>query len=168
MTNITLVVFAYFFYAFTFSYYTLRTSDFYLYVYFSIFKLLYTLLSSYIKSIPTIQTVLVFFFCTFVYILLFNLIGMIPYSYALHIHIFSTLCISYVLLTFIVSIGVCLYSDFFLDIVNPAGVPFLIVPLLIAIELISYISRVLSISLRLFANIFAGHILIHVFYNAAS
>merc|ERR1712018_263244 len=93
-----------------------------------------------------------YYLITFLVILNCNLMGMFPYSFALTSHFSITLFLS------------LKYKNiFFFSIFYPSGVPPLMLFLLIPIELISFSSRVLSLAIRLFANIMAGHILMKIF-----
>jgi ATP synthase subunit 6 len=103
-----------------------------------------------------------FIFSLFVFILIANLIGLIPYS--------STVT-SYLIVTFAMAImvllGVNIIAGRFHGVVYfghflPAGCPFALYPLIIPIEFISYVFRVVSLSVRLFANMMAGHTLLAV------
>ncbi len=102
-------------------------------------------------------------FSIFMFVLVGNMIGMIPYSFTFTSHIIVT----FVLAAF-VFIGVTILAfvkhglKFFSFFVIP-GLPFYMLPLLIPIEVISYLSRPVSLSVRLFANMLAGHTLLKVF-----
>ena len=104
-----------------------------------------------------------FIFTLFLFILLGNILGMFPYSFTWTSHIIVTFAIS-----FIIFIGVTLIAIFkhglvkFLGFFAPAGVPKAMLILLIPIEVISYLSRPISLSVRLFANMMAGHTLLKV------
>ena len=104
-----------------------------------------------------------FVFTIFMFVLIGNMVGMIPYSFTFTSHIIVT----YVLAT-VVFIGVTVLAfmkhglRFFSYFVIP-GLPWYMLPLLIPIEVISYLSRPISLSVRLFANMLAGHTLLKVF-----
>ncbi len=104
-----------------------------------------------------------FVFSLFLFILLGNLIGMVPYSFTWTSHIIVTFAIS-----FFIFIAVTLIAIFrhglvkFLKFFAPDGVPKPMLILLIPIEIISYLSRPISLSVRLFANMMAGHTLLKV------
>jgi F-type H+-transporting ATPase subunit a len=102
-------------------------------------------------------------FTIFSFILLGNLIGLFPYFFAFTSHIAVTL--SMALFVFLFSTGVGLYTHGFrfFKFFVPAGVPGWLLPLLVPIEIISYLSRPVSLSVRLFANMTAGHVMWEVF-----
>ncbi len=104
-----------------------------------------------------------FVFTLFLFILLGNLLGMLPYSFTWTSHIIVTFTIS-----FFIFIGVTVIAIYkhgilkFLSFFAPSGVPKPMLILLIPIEVISYLSRPISLSVRLFANMMAGHTLLKV------
>jgi F-type H+-transporting ATPase subunit a len=101
-------------------------------------------------------------FCMFIFVFLSNLLGMLPYSIAATSHLIVTLFFS---LAFFIGnnlIGVCYHTVEYFVLFLPEGVPVLIIPILILIEYVSYISRIFSLAIRLFANMMAGHILLKI------
>ena len=90
------------------------------------------------------------------------MIGMFPYSATITSHLILTLYFS--LAFFIGSnfIGFCFHKQGFFILFLPEGVPLIIIPFLIIIEYISYISRIFSLAIRLFANMLSGHILLKI------
>jgi F-type H+-transporting ATPase subunit a len=102
-------------------------------------------------------------FTIFSFILLGNLIGLFPYFFAFTSHIAVTLTLA--LFVFIFSTGVGFYTHGFrfFKFFVPEGVPAWLLPLLVPIEIISYLSRPVSLSVRLFANMTAGHVMWEVF-----
>ncbi len=104
-----------------------------------------------------------FVFTLFLFILIGNLLGMFPYSFTWTSHIIVTFAIS-----FFIFIGVTLIAIYkhglieFLKFFSPSGVPKPMLLLLVPIEIISYLSRPISLSVRLFANMMAGHTLLKV------
>jgi F-type H+-transporting ATPase subunit a len=102
-------------------------------------------------------------FTIFAFILLGNLIGLFPYFFAFTSHIAVTLTLA--LFVFIFSTGVGFYTHGFrfFKFFVPEGVPGWLLPLLVPIEIISYLSRPVSLSVRLFANMTAGHVMWEVF-----
>ena len=104
-----------------------------------------------------------FVFTLFFFILIGNLIGMLPFIFTWTSHIIVTFAISFFI--FLGVTGIAIYKHGiikFLAFFAPAGVPKLMLILLIPIEIISYISRPISLSVRLFANMMAGHTLLKV------
>ncbi len=104
-----------------------------------------------------------FIFTLFFFILLGNTLGLLPYAFTFtsHIAITIALAVVVVVLTTIVALmrhGLHFFSYFF-----PTGAPVALAPLIIPIEVISYLSRIVSLSVRLFANMVAGHVMLKVF-----
>lgn len=98
----------------------------------------------------------------FSFLLLSNLIGMIPFNFAITSHLSLTFLLSFTV--WYTTVSLCFYyqSLEFLEHFLIKGIPNWLVPILLIIELLSYCIRAISLSLRLFANIFSGHILLHV------
>jgi F-type H+-transporting ATPase subunit a len=104
-----------------------------------------------------------FIFTLFAFILLGNLIGEWPYAFTFTSHIAVTgfMALFVVVMTTIVGLafhGLRFFSYFF-----PPGAPVALAPLLVPIEIMSYLSRLISLSVRLFANMVAGHVMLEVF-----
>ena len=130
----------------------------------NVFNEVYLFVQSTIKQ--TINLNKYFFILIFFFLLLFifinNIIGMFPYSLTITSHLIITLYISIGVFACINIIGVMLHKENFFILFLPEGVPVVIIPFLIVIEYISYFSRVFSLSIRLFANMLAGHILLKI------
>lgn len=103
-----------------------------------------------------------FILSLFFFILISNLLGMIPYSFTPTSHIVVTMGFSVAILIGVTIIGLQKHSTKFFSLFLPAGIPVALIPLLTSIELISYLARALSLGIRLFANIVAGHCLLHI------
>jgi len=104
-----------------------------------------------------------FIFTLFMFILLGNLIGMMPYSFTWTSHIIVTFAISFFIFIAVTLIAIAKHGLInFLKFFAPSGVPKPMLILLIPIEVISYLSRPISLSVRLFANMMAGHTLLKV------
>src|SRR6202521_1606313 len=103
-----------------------------------------------------------FIYSLFFFILISNLIGNIPYSYAITTSVIVTIGLSFTILTGVTIIGLYLHKLHFFSYFVPSGTPLALVPLLVLIELISYIARAGSLGIRLFANIVAGHTLLKI------
>jgi F-type H+-transporting ATPase subunit a len=101
-------------------------------------------------------------YTTFLFLCVSNLLGMLPYSMTVTSHLILTLFFS--LAFFIGSnvIGICYNKELFFSLFLPEGVPFIIIPFLILIEYVSYICRIFSLAVRLFANMLSGHILLKI------
>ena len=104
-----------------------------------------------------------FIFSLFMFILLGNLLGMLPYSFTWTSHIIVTFSISFFIFIAVTMIAIAKHGLLkFLKFFAPAGVPKAMLILLVPIEVISYLSRPISLSVRLFANMMAGHTLLKV------
>jgi F-type H+-transporting ATPase subunit a len=103
-----------------------------------------------------------FIFTLFMFILLGNLLGMIPYSFAFTSHIIVTFALAITVFIGVTVLAVAKHGLHFFSFFVPPGAPVAMWPLLIPIEVISYLSRPVSLSVRLFANILAGHTLLKV------
>jgi F-type H+-transporting ATPase subunit a len=102
-------------------------------------------------------------FTIFSFILLGNLIGLFPYFFAFTSHITVTLTLALFVFLFSTGVGFYTHGLRFFKFFVPGGVPGWLLPLLVPIEIISYLSRPVSLSVRLFANITAGHVMWEVF-----
>lgn len=103
-----------------------------------------------------------FIYSTFIFILVANLIGNVPYSYALTSSIIVSIGTSFTMVVGVTILGLSIHKLHFFSFFIPAGTPLALVPLLVLIELISYIARAFSLGIRLFANITAGHTLMKI------
>jgi F-type H+-transporting ATPase subunit a len=104
-----------------------------------------------------------FIFTLFMFILFCNLIGMVPFTFTVTSHIIVTFVMAAVVFLGVTVIGFVRHGVGFLKLFVPAGVPIFLLPLLIVIELLSYLTRPISLSVRLFANMMAGHTMLKVF-----
>jgi len=102
-------------------------------------------------------------FTLFSFILVLNMFGMIPGLFAVTSHIVVTVFLAFVVFLTVVIYGFWHNGFRFLKLFVPSGVPVYILPLIVAIEVMSFFSRPISHSVRLFANILAGHITLKVF-----
>ena len=103
-----------------------------------------------------------FIFTIFMFVLFGNFIGMLPYSFTFTSHIAVTLTMALVIFVMVTVIAYAKHGLHFFSFFLPAGVPIILAPLMISIEVISYFTRPLSLSIRLFANMMAGHTLLKV------
>ncbi len=103
-----------------------------------------------------------FVYTLFVFILINNLIGMVPYSFASTSHFILTFSLSFTIVLGATILGFQKHGLKFFSILVPAGCPLALLPLLVLIEFISYISRNISLGLRLGANIMSGHMLLSI------
>jgi F-type H+-transporting ATPase subunit a len=99
----------------------------------------------------------------FVFILFCNVLGLVPYSFTPTSHIIVTFAMAAVVFVGVTIIGFARHGVHFLSLFVPKGVPFVLLLLLVPIEIISYFVRPFSLSIRLFANMLAGHTMLKVF-----
>jgi F-type H+-transporting ATPase subunit a len=102
-------------------------------------------------------------FTLFMFILFTNVIGLIPYAFAITSQIIVTAALAGLVFVVVIVYGVVRHGMHFFDMFIPRGVPLYILPMIVCIEIISFLSRPLSHSVRLFANILGGHITLKVF-----
>jgi F-type H+-transporting ATPase subunit a len=103
-----------------------------------------------------------FIYALFIFILINNLIGMIPYSFASTSHFIFTFGLSFTVVLGATILGFQKHGLEFFSLLVPAGCPLALLPLLVLIEFISYLSRNVSLGLRLGANILSGHMLLNI------
>jgi len=104
-----------------------------------------------------------FVFSLFMFVLIANLFGMFPFFFSVTSHIIVTFALAMLVILTVIIYGVWRNGFKFLKLFVPAGVPAYVLPIVVPIELVSFLSRPVSLSVRLFANILAGHITLKVF-----
>jgi F-type H+-transporting ATPase subunit a len=104
-----------------------------------------------------------FVFTLFMFVLTLNMLGLLPYSFTVTSHIIVTFALAAFIFIGVTIIGFIKHGTHFLQFFVPKGVPVFMLPLLVVIELISYLTRPMSLSVRLFANMMAGHTMLKVF-----
>ncbi len=104
-----------------------------------------------------------FIFSLFVFILVANLLGMFPYFFTITSHIIVTGAFALLVIGIVIVYGFWRNGIGFLKLFVPSGVPPVLAAIIVPIEVLSFISRPLSLSVRLFANMLAGHITLKVF-----
>jgi len=104
-----------------------------------------------------------FVFTIFMFVLIGNMVGMLPYSFTFTSHIIVTFALAAIVFIGVTILGFAKHGIHFFSFFVIPGLPWYMLPLLIPIEVISYLSRPISLSVRLFANMLAGHTLIKVF-----
>jgi len=104
-----------------------------------------------------------FIFTLFMFVLFCNMVGMLPYSFTVTSHIIVTFVLAAAIFIGVTVIGFIKHGIKYLELFVPKGVPVVLLPLIIIIEVISYLSRPVSLSVRLFANMMAGHTMLKVF-----
>ena len=102
-------------------------------------------------------------FTLFMFILFTNVIGLIPYTFAVTSQIIITAALAGLVFIVVIAYGVARHRVHFFDVFVPRNVPIYMLPLIVFIEIMSFLSRPLSHSVRLFANILGGHITLKVF-----
>lgn len=102
-------------------------------------------------------------FSLFMFVLVANLLGMFPYFFTITSHIIVTFMLSLLVIGTVVVYGFWKHGLGFLKLFVPSGIPIVLMPLVVLIEVISFLSRPISLSVRLFANMLAGHITLKVF-----
>lgn len=103
-----------------------------------------------------------FMYALFIFILINNLIGLIPYSFASTSHFVLTFALSFSIVLGATILGFQEHGLEFFSLFVPAGCPLALLPLLVLIEFISYLARNISLGLRLAANILSGHMLLNI------
>lgn len=104
-----------------------------------------------------------FVFSLFMFVLTANLLGMMPYFFTVTSQIIVTFALALLVIGTVVVYGFYKHGTHFLHVFMPPGVPALLLPLVSAIEVVSFLSRPISLSVRLFANMVAGHTMMKVF-----
>jgi len=107
------------------------------------------------KFVPIIFSMFIFVFGS-------NILGLVPYSFTVTSHIIFTLSLGMTIFTGINILGFKQHGLHFFSLFLPPGAPLVLAPLLVPIEVISYIFRVIALSVRLFANMMAGHTLLKI------
>ncbi|MBV9524028.1 MAG: F0F1 ATP synthase subunit A, partial [Alphaproteobacteria bacterium] len=104
-----------------------------------------------------------FIFSLFLFVLFGNLIGMVPYSFTYTSHIAVTAGLAIMVIIIVTAVALRIHGLHFFSYFVPEGSPKLLMPLIVPVEIISYLSRPVSLSIRLFANMVAGHVMFEVF-----
>jgi len=102
-------------------------------------------------------------FTLFMMVLLGNMLGMIPYSFTYTSHIIVTAALAFLIFFVVLIIGLFKHGAHFFSLFLPQGVPAWLIPLILPIEIMSFLTRPITLSVRLFANMIAGHIMLKVF-----
>ncbi|MBR1733955.1 MAG: F0F1 ATP synthase subunit A [Alphaproteobacteria bacterium] len=109
-----------------------------------------------------------FVFSIFFFVLFGNLLGMIPYMFTFTSHIIATFTLAMIVFLFVTILGIVKHGFSFLSLFAPKGLPKFLLPAIVPIELISYLARPISLAVRLFANMMAGHTMMKVFAGFAA
>lgn len=102
-------------------------------------------------------------FSLFLFVLFANLLGMVPGAFTVTSHFIVTFALAALVIGTVIGYGFVKHGTHFLGLFVPSGVPGWLLPFIVLIEVISFVSRPISLSLRLFANMLAGHIALKVF-----
>ena len=103
-----------------------------------------------------------FIYSIFFFILIANLTGNVPYSFTITTSIIVSIGFSFTILIAVTILGLSIHKLHFFSYFVPSGTPLALVPLLVLIELTSYLARAFSLGIRLFANMVAGHTLMKI------
>lgn len=103
-----------------------------------------------------------FVFTIFVFVLMGNVLGLLPYSFTYTSHLIVTGALALMIFFAVIIFGLKNHGTHFFSLFLPPGVPMVLVPLILPIELISFFVRPMTLSVRLFANMMAGHIVLKV------
>jgi F-type H+-transporting ATPase subunit a len=104
-----------------------------------------------------------FVFTLFFFILFGNLLGVFPLFFTFTSHIMVTLALSLTVFILVTVVGLKEHGLHWFSYFMPQGIPVALAPLMVLIEFISYLSRIISLSVRLFANMMAGHVMLQLF-----
>jgi F-type H+-transporting ATPase subunit a len=104
-----------------------------------------------------------FVFTLFFFVLMGNLLGLLPYAFTYTSHIAVTFALALLVITVVTVVALRIHGLHFFAYFFPPGAPKVLAPLIIPVEVISYLSRPLSLAVRLFANMVAGHVMLKVF-----
>jgi F-type H+-transporting ATPase subunit a len=104
-----------------------------------------------------------FVFTLFMFILFGNMLGLLPYAFTYTSHISLTFMLALMVFVLITAVSIALHGKKFLGYFFPEGAPLWLAPIIIPVEIVSYLSRPISLSIRLFANMVAGHVMLKVF-----
>ncbi|WP_222184294.1 F0F1 ATP synthase subunit A [Geminicoccus harenae] len=102
-------------------------------------------------------------FTLFMFILFGNMLGLVPMAFTFTSHIIVTFAMAITVFVLITALGFAIHGAHFAHFFVPAGAPKAMIPLLVPIEIISYCVRPISLSVRLFVNMMAGHMMLKVF-----
>ncbi|MBL4590216.1 MAG: F0F1 ATP synthase subunit A [Alphaproteobacteria bacterium] len=102
-------------------------------------------------------------FTLFVMVMLGNTMGLIPYSFTYTSHLIVTLAMAMLIFVMVLVLGIARHGFHFFSFFLPPGVPVWLIPLIVPIEILSFAIRPVTLSVRLFANMIAGHIMLKVF-----
>jgi F-type H+-transporting ATPase subunit a len=102
-------------------------------------------------------------FSLFMFVLVLNLFGMVPGGFTVTSHIIVTFMLALLVISTVVIYGIAKHGTHFFHLFVPSGVPVFVLPVITVIEIVSFLARPVSLSMRLFANMMAGHIALKLF-----
>ena len=123
---------------------------------------IFTTINTMVKDQLGREIYLPFIYSMFFFILISNLVGNIPYSFTVTTSIIVTIGLSFTILIGVTILSISKHKIKFFSYFVPSGTPLPLVPLLVLIEVISYLARAFSLGIRLFANMAAGHTLLKI------
>lgn len=123
---------------------------------------LFASINSMVKEQLGKEVYLPFIYSLFFFILIANLTGNIPYSFTITTSIMVSIGLSFTILIAVTILGLSIHKLHFFSYFVPSGTPLALVPLLVLIELVSYLARAFSLGIRLFSNMVAGHTLMKI------
>nr|YP_009710815.1 ATP synthase F0 subunit a [Paxillus involutus]QFZ98764.1 ATP synthase F0 subunit a [Paxillus involutus] len=127
-----------------------------------LFESLFASINSIVRDQIGKEIYLPFIYSLFFFILVANLVGNIPYSFTISTSVIVSIGLSFTILIGVTILGLSIHKIHFFSFFIPSGTPLALVPLLVLIELISYLARAFSLGIRLFANMVAGHTLLKI------
>ena len=104
-----------------------------------------------------------FVFALFMFVLFGNMLGLLPYAFTYTSHIAVTLALAVIVFLVTTIVALAIHGRKFFGYFFPEGAPIWLAPIIIPVEIVSYLSRPISLSIRLFANMVAGHVMLKVF-----
>jgi len=108
------------------------------------------------------EVYLPFIYSLFFFILIANLTGNVPYSFTITTSVIVSIGLSFTIFIGVTILGLSIHKTHFFSFFVPSGTPLALVPLLVLIEMVSYLARAVSLGVRLFANMVAGHTLMKI------
>lgn len=103
------------------------------------------------------------FFALFLFVFMGNFMGLLPYAFTFTSQFVINIALAGLILSIITCVGFVYHGSGFLRLFLPHGVPWWVAPILVPVEVVSYLARPVSLAIRLFANMTAGHIMMKVF-----
>ena len=102
-------------------------------------------------------------FTVFVFVFMGNFLGLLPFAFTYTSHLVVTLALALLVIGVVIVVGLARHGLHFFSLFVPSGVPLAILPILVPIEIISFAARPFSLSMRLFLNMMAGHMVLKIF-----